>query len=101
MARPQRIHVFWSVIARETLQPAYRVVPNVNRAGTDCKSFRSNIFRDDGALRFREPVKRAAARVVGVRPRALNDDAIDAGRELRRSVAVEAEADEAAEKTAG
>src|SRR5947209_832199 len=54
----------------ESLQPAYRVVPDVNAPGTDAKSLGGNGFSYDlgGAI------KRSAAGVVSVYPRALDDD---------------------------
>src|SRR5437764_2187618 len=83
IGRPHRIHGFRSVIAVKTLQPAYRVVPNVQPAGSGCKSFRRNVFRNDRAVRLREPIQSAAARVVGPGARTADDDAIDTGRKLR------------------
>src|SRR6267378_2093913 len=99
MARPHRIHGFRSLIAIETLQPAYRVIPDIHSAGADCKSFRSNVFRNDLAAGPRKSIQSAAARIVGVVARPSNDDAVDAGRKLRGPATVEAQSDQAPQKS--
>src|SRR5713226_3615875 len=100
MERPHRMHGFRSLIAVQTLQPAYRLVPDVETSRPSTECLRPNGFRHDRAIRSRKAIERAAARVVGVRPRAANDDAIDAGRKFRCPAAVESEADEAAQESA-
>src|SRR6478672_10935029 len=46
IARSHRIHGFRSLITVETLQPAYRVVPDVKRRRAERKPFRPYVFRD-------------------------------------------------------
>src|ERR1044071_5040878 len=99
MVRSQRTQVFRSLIALPKCNQL-AVLPIDDLAGSDGKRLRRNAFRKDRALRFREAIERAAARVVGDPELVADHDTVDAGWKLRGAIAEESQSEKTAQKSA-